>query len=240
MKSRILIIIFCLFACVLNAQTTDEKRTTWDYPVKPGTEEWKKLKSYEEQLSAYNIPNEIIKIISTAELVKICLAYPEWGVIDAFNNRRIGLNNMMSQFNGFQELFSRNDAAKELIKVYSSVDPLAIGKDWTLLQKGNYSFQINCIELLLSHGMIIEKLDVQDTQTLLNEVVGKYNQKKQLPDVYSLWSLSPTAGLCLCVVDKDGYFSKNDAKLLSLKRTFMSEDIEVLNKVVESVNINKK
>ena len=146
---------------------------------------------------------------------------------------------MISQFNGFQELFSRNDAVKELIKVYSNVDPLAIGKDWTLLQKGNYSFQINCIELLLSHGMIIEKLDVQDTQTLLNEVVRKYNQKKQLPDVYSLWSLSPTAGLCLCILDKDGNFSKNDVKLLSLKRTFLSEDIEVLNKVVESVNSNK-
>ena len=240
MKSKILIIIIsCVFVSVLNAQTIDEKRATWDFPINPRTAEWKKLKSYEEQLSAYNIPNELIKKISTAELVKVCLAYPEWGVIDAFNNRRIGLNNMMSQFNGFQELFSRNDAAKELIKVYSNVDPLAIGKDWTLLQKGNYSFQINCIELLLSHGMIIEKLDVQDTQTLLNEVVRKYNQKKQLPDVYSLWSLSPTAGLCLCILDKDGNFSKNDVKLLSLKRTFLSEDIEVLNKVVESVNSNK-
>jgi hypothetical protein len=222
---------------VLSAQT---EKAAWDYPVKPGTPEWKKLKSYEEQLQAYNIPVEIIMKISTAELVKVCLAYPEWGVVNAFNDRRTGLNNMMSNFNGFRELFTRSDAAKELIKVYSNLDPLAIGNDWTLLQKGNYGFQINCIELLLSHGMMIEKLDVQDTQILLDEVSSKYNRKKQRPDVYSLWDLSPTAGLCLSMLDRNGELSENDTKLLSLKRTFMSDDINVLNKIFEQVNNLKK
>ncbi|MDR1200796.1 MAG: hypothetical protein LBL58_04065 [Tannerellaceae bacterium] len=234
MKTNILL-LFCLVSCVLNAQTATEKNVTWNFPVNPGTPKWKELKSYEEQLSAYNIPEEMMKKISTPELVKVCLAYPEWGVINAFNDRRIGLNNMMSRFNGFRELFARNDAAKELIKIYSKLDPLAIGNDWTLLQKGNYGFHINCIELLLSHGMMLAKLDEQDTRTLLEDVILKYNSKKRLPDVYSLWDLSPTAGLCLCIFDRDGKSSKNDAKLLLLKRTFMSEDIEVLNKVFESI-----
>lgn len=237
MKRLTLLFILCLSAGMLSAQTA---KTTWDYPVKPGTEEWKKLKNYEEQLQAYNIPDEIISKISTEELVKVCLAYPEWGVVNAFNDRRTGLNNMMSNFNGFHELFARNDAAKELIKVYSKLDPLAIGNDWSLLQKGNYGFQINCLELLLSHGMIIEKLDVQDKQVLLNEVILKYNRKKQRPDVYSLWDLSPTAGLCLSMFDRNGELSKNDAKLLSLKGTLMSNDIKVLNKVFEQVNHLRK
>ena len=155
---KFLIVLFSLVTCVINAQVI-ENNVTWDFPVNPSTPEWKELKSYEEQLLAYNIPNEMIKKISTSELVKVCLVYPEWGVIDAFNDRKVGLNNMMSHFNGFRELFTRNDAAKELIKVYSTLDPLAIGKDWTLLQKGEYSFHINCIELLLSHGMMIDKFD---------------------------------------------------------------------------------
>jgi hypothetical protein len=237
MKRTILLSVFCLIIGMLSAQTA---KTVWDYPVKPGMEQWKELKSYEDQLQAYNIPDEIITKISTVELVKICLAYPEWGVVNAFNDRRTGLSNMISNFNGFRELFMRNDAAKELIKVYSNLDPLAIGNDWTLQQKGNYCFQINYIELLLSHGMMIEKLNAQDVQVLLNEVVLKYNRKKQLPDVYSLWSLSPTACLCLSMFDRNGELSKSDAKLLSLKRTFMSDSIEVLNKVFEQVNHLKK
>ena len=207
---------------------------TWDFPVNPNTLEWKKLKSYEEQLMAYNIPEEIIKKISTQELVKICLAYPEWGVIEAFNDRRIGLNNMIIHFNGFQELFARHDAAKELIKVYSNLEPLAIGKDWTLLQKGNHSFQINCIELLLAHGMITDKLDELDTQILLDEVVLKYRKKRQLPEVYSLWGLAPTAGLCLYILDKNDIFTNNE-KLISLKRTFIIEDIRELDSFFESL-----
>jgi len=186
-------------------------------------------------LLSYNIPEEIIKDISTQELVKICLAYPEWIVIEAFNNRRIGLNNMMSHFNGFRELFARNDAAKELIKAYSKMDPLAIGADWTLVQQGNYSFRINCLELLLSHSRILEKLDDQDIQVLLNEIVLKYNSKKQLTEVYSLWNLSPTAGLYLSILDRNGELSKNNAKFNSLRRTFMSEDIEVLDSVFELI-----
>ena len=93
---------------------------------------------------------------------------------------------------------------------------------------------------LLAHGMIIQKLDVQDSQDLANEAVLKYTRKKQLPDIYSLWSLSPTAGLCLNILDQIGDFSKNDEKLLSLKHTFMAEDIEVLNRVIELVDNIKK
>jgi len=231
-----LLILFCSAAFVANAQTIAETKITWNFPINPDTPEWKELKSYEEQLLAYNIPEEIIKSISTQELVKVCLAYPEWGIIEAFNNRRIGLNNMMSHFNGFHELFARTDAAKELIKVYSTLEPLAISKDWTLLQKGLHGFHINCVELLLAHSMIVEKLDAQDTQILLDEVILKYRKKKQLPDVYSLWGLSPTVGLGLSLFDKDGSFSKNDTKLLSLKSTFMCEEIEVLDRVMRTVD----
>ena len=82
---------------------------------------------------------------------------------------------------------------------------------------------------------MVDKLDEQDIQVLLDVVVLKYNNKKQRNDVYSLWSLSPTAGLCLSILDKNVDFSINDTELLSLKFNFMAEDIEVLNRA-----INKK
>jgi|GEM_PF-2026787 len=216
-------------------QISTRSNMVWNFPVNPSTLEWKTLKSYEDQLLAYNIPEGMITRISTEELLEVCLAYPEWGVINAFNSRRVGLNNMMSHFNGFRELFARDDAAKELIKVYSRLDPLAIGENWTLLQKGEYSFQINCIELLLSHGMMIEKLDAQDIQVLQDEAILKYGQKKQLSDV-SLWDLSPTAGLYLSILDRTGDLAKGDTELRSLMLNLMAEDIGVLDR---AINIKK-
>jgi len=43
-------VILCLFSYFITAQEP-EKKETWDYPVKPGMEEWKKFQSYEEKIN---------------------------------------------------------------------------------------------------------------------------------------------------------------------------------------------
>lgn len=224
--------LLLLFLLIQNISFAQEE-IVWDYPIKPGSEEWKTLKSYDKQLQAYNIPQEILKKISTAELVKTCLSYPEWRLINAYDNRRIGLNNVTGLFNGFNELFTRNDAAKELIKKYAEMDPLTIGENWIPIQKGDYSFQFTCVEMLLSHPAIIEKLSSTDRRTLLDVAVNNYRRKRQLPEVYSLWGLSPTAGLCLNVLSTDGGIMKNDSDIALLQMTFMSNDIKILDTIID-------
>ena len=134
-----------MFSFSANAQET---KLTWDFPVKPGSEEWKALETYQARLNAYNIPEELIGKIPTAELVKICLAYPEWGLINAFNDRLTGCSQVLKLFNGFAELFTRKDAAKELISVYAGMDPLRVNQYGTALEKGQYGSQFTRIELL--------------------------------------------------------------------------------------------
>lgn len=211
-----------------------QDKVVWNYPINPLSDEWKNL-TYKEQLKAYNIPAEILEKISTEELVKTCLSYPEWRLINAYDNLQIGFANVIGLFNGFHELFKRNDAAKELIKVFEKLDPTAINTNWTPLQKGIFSFQFTRIEMLLSHNEIIKKLDSNDINQLLDKAVSKYKSMRQLPDTYSLYDLSPLAGLYLNILDKDGEFVKNDRKLLSFKGTFMTEDITTLEKIIEEI-----
>jgi hypothetical protein len=213
----------------LNAQD----KVKWEYPINPSSIEWKNLETYAEQLQAYNIPSEIIKKISTEELVKTCLSYPEWRLINAYTNRHIGLSNIIALFNGFNELFLRDDAAKELIRVYVQMDPKMIDLTWSSLQKGIFSFQFVCIEMLLSHRAIIMKLDSTDIRLLMDEAVSKYKNMAQASNFYSLWDLSPVAGLCLSILDKDGVFINNYPDLRFFQRTFMTEDIATLNRIIE-------
>jgi len=86
MRQRFLFMSCLLFALVLITFTMNaqEKAPVWDFPVRPGTEEWKKFTSIEEQYAAYNIPTDLLQRISTAELVQTCLKYPEWGLMYAF------------------------------------------------------------------------------------------------------------------------------------------------------------
>jgi hypothetical protein len=202
--------------------------------VKYGTKEWKTLKTVEEQFNAYNIPDEIIKEISTKELVKICLSYPEWGLMTAYNDRQTGFFVLMRLFNGFRELFNRNDAVTELLKVYEKLDPLSVDPNWTALQQGRYSFQFTKVEMFLCQKRIVDQLEQADIKNLKETVVLKYQKKKMLPGIYSLWDLSLTVGICLAIIEKENAkLVKSRTDIKPFKQHLMSNDIQFLDTIVE-------
>lgn len=72
------ILIFSVFCSW--AQGQGESRV-YDYPIQPGSAEWDSLDTYGERLDAYNIPDSILKVMNTADLVRTCLSYPEFRLI---------------------------------------------------------------------------------------------------------------------------------------------------------------
>ena len=65
LKYSVLLLLFCLFICVSNAQET------WDYPVKPGLEEWKNFTTSQQILGAVLIDqHNLSKTSSQIETVK--------------------------------------------------------------------------------------------------------------------------------------------------------------------------
>lgn len=94
--------------------------------MKPGTEEWKSLKSYDERLNAYNIPIEVLEKMNTKNLVKTCLAYPEFRLIMTRNSIQEGYSYIKFIFNGFAELEKRKDAGCQLINEYRKLKPVEV------------------------------------------------------------------------------------------------------------------
>jgi hypothetical protein len=211
-----------------------EEKLVWNFPLRHGTPGWTALKTVEEQFNAYNIPDAILKSISAEELVKVCLAYPEWGLMNAYNSRRIGLSTLEGLFNGFRELYKQDDVAKELIKKYNEMDPLLTDLKWTALQQGLYSFQFTKIEMLFNAPSMIDKLDKVDLQNLKETVILKYKMKKELPNIYSLWDLSPIAGICLNIIEKVNPATLESVADVSYFRYYlMTDDILFLDSIVE-------
>jgi hypothetical protein len=231
---KIIYNIILLSVLTFYTATAQEKKPAWDFPVNSKSKEWANLKSVEEQFDAYNIPDGIIGKISTEELVKTCMSYPEWGLIHAYNDRYTGLSVIVSLFNGFRELLGRDDAATELMKVYAGIDPLAVDPGWTDLQKGEYGFRFTRLELFLSLKPVIGKLDENGIRTLNEIAVSKYRQKKMLPKIYSLWDLSPTAGICLSILERDAEHPavKDNSAIRDFKRDLMTDDIRVPDEIV--------
>ena len=105
-KFNLMITIISL-SFVSFAAMAQEKKTVWDYPVKPGTEEWKKFTSNEEMVNACQIPEKILSTLSTEDLMELCLQYPLIYDVFAFENLNHGLDKLFDDFNGIRELYQR-------------------------------------------------------------------------------------------------------------------------------------
>lgn len=186
---------------------------TWNYPLKSGVKAWDDIESYDERLKTYNIPEKIVKRMSTTNLVETCLNYPELRLIMTRNSLQLGYDYISSIFNGFTELEGRPDAGKILLQVYENHSPLQINAYLTPLDKGRYSFRIAYLELILSQPKILSSLDKKDKIKLLQLATKYYREKESCSNDYSLFSLSTPALLL-------GRFlvSENDKDFMNLKK----------------------
>ncbi|MBX3253259.1 MAG: hypothetical protein KF862_03875 [Chitinophagaceae bacterium] len=117
------IIFLCFLIVSLTNGFAQQDSTPYDYPIKPGTAEWKNFKSGDEMAAACNIPYTVLNNLNTQALVVTCLNYPLFNEILAANNLQAGFSALTDGFNGFKKLLNRTDAGKELLLKYQSLNP---------------------------------------------------------------------------------------------------------------------
>jgi len=86
------------FLIILSFATYSQERPLWEYPIKPKTEEWKKLESNKAKVEACQVPEQILRDISTNDLMTLCLQYPLLYDVFAFNEINDGLRKLFSDF----------------------------------------------------------------------------------------------------------------------------------------------
>ncbi|MDP3432115.1 MAG: hypothetical protein Q8T04_03985 [Bacteroidota bacterium] len=171
------IILYLLITIPIFSFAQNEK-VTWDYPVKSGSEEWKTLKNQKEKLAICQIPEEILKNISTLELMEICFKYPL--IYDAltFHTIQFGMDQLRINFNGFDELMKRDNIADLLIYRYSNFHPKGYNKNWTDIQKGYFSLEIIVTEIFLSQDDVISKMTLPQKKELVQLLLLKQAEKE--------------------------------------------------------------
>lgn len=113
------IMLFLMSVCLcsyMNSQTMQK----WDYPVKPGSDSWKKLDNYQAKVDICQIPDHILTLMTTSELYTLFMAYPLLNDIFYFNDMNQGVDLLIENFNGARELFSRSDFLEYLVNDYRS------------------------------------------------------------------------------------------------------------------------
>ncbi len=213
----IILPLISLFLPIPFQTFAQSKEANWNYPIRPGTEEWEKLNSFSERLNAFNIPDSILNNMTTENLVKTCLAYPWWMLITSRDDNQAGYDFLKKNFNGFQELETRKDAGFELVKIYGSMLPAKIVESKTLISKGRFSYQFIFIEILLSQTSTIENLTKQNLIQLLESAIFVFQNKTNPELEYSLLSLSSTGLILVRILERN-----NSKEFIIFKNEFLT------------------
>ena len=112
-QTLFLLSIICLFMLVMGATDNPEPQytidTPYEYPILPGTQEWIDLGDVFARRKACQIPEEILRNMTTDALLQTVLDYPFLHNIYVFNTLEQGYEEIKRQFNGLQELETRPD-----------------------------------------------------------------------------------------------------------------------------------
>lgn len=225
--------IFFLIALSIFFQSWAQKSTDYDYPIKPGSKEWKMLNSTQERVDACQIPENILKGIDTKSLLKVCLKYPLLGSYTASNSPYEGIKNIVGIFNGLTEFVNRPDGHTILFEYYKNKDINAINN---VTEKGGYTFDICALELLLCQDKLIERFDKQQRFEVLTTLMKKYEDKAKYADYFGFFGKMTTAFVGNKYKESLGDTKiENDAKKKLFVEKMLIADFNLIDKIIEEL-----
>ena len=99
-----------------------DENGNYHFPITQYDEEWKHLSCTDEMRQVTQIPDSILKSISTPELIDLIIEYPLLCDIKAYESIYEGYQHVKENFNGIQELLSRSNAYYNLIQKYKMLN----------------------------------------------------------------------------------------------------------------------
>jgi hypothetical protein len=134
-------------------------------------------KSKKDIIISNQIPATQLKILSTAELLEQCLTYPYIADVMFSQNIPLIFHHIRQEFNGFNELFVREDVANVILNSYLNYDFEKINKYEEDYEKGLYVFKFCYINLLLAQNEIINSFS--DNYKILGHIIRKYSETNE-------------------------------------------------------------
>ena len=159
---------------------------TYDFPIKPGMDEWSLLTTSRAMDSVLLMPDSILQNISTEGLIQTCMNYPRWfDLFFSYNyNFQRGFEILYSNFNGLQELLNRSDAGHLLYTYYNQMHPECNESNWSRVLGPSFTYA--WIEIIIAQYQILEQFDTEEMELLCSYALQTY-KKKNLLD-YSIFT----------------------------------------------------
>jgi hypothetical protein len=225
---KYLVLVFGLFPNnLVFSQMTDKP---YEFPIRPGTEQWKRLTNSEQMDSVCIIPGTTIRQMTTEALLLTCLNYPR--LIDVFlaDNIQNGFSFYSKHFSGLDSLMNRRNLGTILLKSYHNLD---INKKMLSNYEGALSlFQIAFLELLTSQNEILIKYTKDEKYSLLQDAINILEKRIQTNE--SPFEQISTTLLIMRILGSERIFIEDSITNENYKhfyRTGLLSNIDMIEKI---------
>jgi carbonic anhydrase len=238
---QLLFIGLLLFASALNAQTTAEKKVTWDYPVKPGTAEWRES-SYDEKIKKSQPSKELLNSWDTETLWGYCLNYPFNKVTLLFNNPNDGFKRVYDQSVVWQEFILRKDAIAVFTKYLELRPYKRLFEINNIEDRNNELFIMFFLDKIVSETNFTVNLNLQEKKKLANVILQNHQSKKNYPEEFTGFHYNSSLSAMLRIMENDAVLENKISQLKFREETdreyFIDNnmDVEIITKAFKYIN----
>lgn len=202
MKQLFLIFIVLLISC--NDETSGDRicqieipPDTYYYPMTPDNPDWNNL-SPSQIWEMNQLPDSIIKEISTQGLLESCLTFPYYGDIGLSDYHQNMFQYYNDNFNGIYELLNRRDASIVIFDRYKGMSPLCINNNYPVfLGRGeSVGMAFIAIEMILAQYDILNHFNSDQLKDVVDAALSTYYSKCKNKATYSIYNTKFTLAIC--------------------------------------------
>ena len=169
----------------MSTKTANEQisNLTWDYPVKPGSDEWRET-SYDYKVEKSQPPKELLKRLDTKTLFSYCVDYPFNKVTLLFNNPNDGFKRAFEQSTVWKEFIQRSDAFEVFEKYFNERTYKQLFEMNNIEKRIDELFMLFFLEKIVSETDFVLNLDATNRIKLANTVLQSHLNKKEFPEEF--------------------------------------------------------
>ena len=181
MKLRIILTLLFLHFISCGVQGQNTHKSSFVFPFTSIDKQWEQYKTIKERIDALQIPTSIIQQIST-ELLYVCLQFPYLSDALYSSNITTGIDCLINEFNGFQELINREDLPNVLVNCISYQLSNKRPKEITW----RHNLQLFVVGLIIADKRISSKIADNNRKRLQAIVSNYFNEQKENTPRYNM------------------------------------------------------
>jgi hypothetical protein len=199
--------------------------------------EWADFTTGQQMIDACQVPDGILESISVNGLIETCLDYPLLNNMFFYTSIQYGTEKQMENFNGFNELSVRSNAATFLLARYKLTDPLVPPEGYALSR--SYNLHFIHFAMILAQPVFIQQLTSSERKELINEAINKYDVELRNPDTFGIIDLKAAAlimGRTMMAEDYKPFMKEvNRSEMMKefLTNADIKDNLEILNIVLD-------